>query len=119
MNLFRSFWYGVKNLIIWFPIIWKDRWWDYYFLFVLLRKKLSIMEKNFRKYGMYLYAEKDADKMKKCLLVLNRLIEDDYDVRASEKNSMKERKYHAEYLKQQDIDYLFDTLRKNILTWWD
>jgi len=36
---------GIKSLIIWFPVIWKDRWWDQYFIYVVLRHKLHLMEK--------------------------------------------------------------------------
>jgi len=110
---------SIKNLFVWSKVIWNDRWWDHYFFFVLLHKKLSIMEKNFRKNGVHLFAEKDADKMKKCVLVLERLIKNEYDEMASTKNSLKERCDHAEYLEKQDINYLFNILRKNILTWWD
>jgi len=110
---------GLKNLFIWFKIIWNDRWWDNYYFFKILHKKLSLMEKNFREDGVHLFAEKDANKMKRCVLVLERLMNDDYDANASTKNSLKERIEHADYLRQQDVDYLFEILRKNILTWWD
>jgi hypothetical protein len=36
------------------------------------------MEKNIRKNGIHLRAEQDADKMKLCVNLLDRLIEDDY-----------------------------------------
>jgi hypothetical protein len=69
---------GIKNLINWFPVIWKDRYWDNYFLYEILRFKISDMEKNIRKNGMHLRAEHDANKMKLCVNLLDRLIDDDY-----------------------------------------
>lgn len=69
---------GVKNLFIWFPVIWKDRWWDHHYFFIILHKKLSLMEKNFRERGHHLNHEKDADKMRLCVLLLDRIIEDKY-----------------------------------------
>jgi hypothetical protein len=36
--------YGITNLIIYFKVIWYDRNWDQYFLYVLLAKKLERME---------------------------------------------------------------------------
>jgi hypothetical protein len=36
------------------------------------------MEKNFRKHGHHLNHEKDADKIKICILLLNRIIKDEY-----------------------------------------
>jgi len=70
--------HGIKNLVIWFPIIWKDRWWDQYFIYVVLRHKLHLMEKNIRKYGHHVRNVEDADGIKKCVLLLDRLIKDDY-----------------------------------------
>jgi hypothetical protein len=44
--------YGIKSLILWFKAIWKDRNWDYYYLFEILRFKLNLMLKLFKKeYG--------------------------------------------------------------------
>ena len=74
----RNLKHGVKNIIIWFPTVWKDRWWDHHFFFVILHKKLSLMEKNFREHGHHLNHEKDADKMKRCVLLLDRIIKDEY-----------------------------------------
>jgi hypothetical protein len=31
---------GVKNLIYWFPIIWKDRNWDSHYIFEIMKHKL-------------------------------------------------------------------------------
>lgn len=38
---------GLKNLRYWFPVIWKDRQWDYDFLLKLLLHKLERMEDYF------------------------------------------------------------------------
>jgi len=40
----KSIIYGVKNIIIWIPIIYQDRHWDYSFLFTIMIKKLELME---------------------------------------------------------------------------
>ena len=136
--MFRKFKYGIKNLISWFPVIWNDRWWDDYFIFVILRKKLIETEKNFRKHGCHVDLYKDADKIKKCIYILDRIIKDDYsdnvlkpyyrkygEFDLTRKMDDKEKKFfincveREEILKQQDIDYLFDNMKKYILTWWD
>ena len=59
---------GIENVIMWLPVIWRDRWWDYSFLFSILKRKLEFMEEGFRKYGVSVRAEKDAKKMKICIL---------------------------------------------------
>lgn len=68
---------GVKNLITWFPVVWKDRNWDQYYIYVVLHKKLSLMEKGLRN-GYNVNADEEADKVKKCVLILDRLIKDEY-----------------------------------------
>jgi len=77
-DLPREILYGIKNLIIWFPIIWKDRNWDHYFIFLILRHKLHLTEQLIRNHGHHVNNIQDADKIKKCVLLLDRIIKDDY-----------------------------------------
>jgi len=69
---------GVRSLIQWFPIIWKDRQWDHFYIYVVLRHKLHLTEQLIRHHGHHVKHIEDADKIKKCVLILDRLIEDDY-----------------------------------------
>lgn len=70
--------YGTGNLVRWLPVIWTDRCWDSYFIYALLHKKLSMMEKHFREDGHHMDAIRDADKIKVCLLLIKRIIDDEY-----------------------------------------
>lgn len=70
--------YGIRNLWRWFPIIWNDRDWDYYYIFKLLKFKFKNMEYNFRNYAHIADADKVADELKVCQLLLDRLIKDEY-----------------------------------------
>jgi len=81
--------YGIGNLIRWFPVIWKDRWWDHYFIYPILHKKLSVMENHFREDGHHVYHEKDADKIRVCVLLLKRIMDDDYMENAFKKHDEK------------------------------
>ena len=81
--------YGVRNLITWLPVIWKDRWWDSYFIYPILHKKLSMMESTIRKYGHHVYAERDADKIKVCVLILKRIMDDEYSEMAFKRHEEK------------------------------
>jgi hypothetical protein len=74
----RQIKYGIQNLIKYFKVIWNDRDWDHYFFFILLQTKLKYMEKIFRQYGYHVNSERDADKMKVCINLLGRIINDDY-----------------------------------------
>lgn len=150
---------GTENLIKWFPIIWNDRDWDRHFIFKILRFKLQNVEECIRN-GCHLNCEKDADDIKLCYLLLDRIIKDEYYENASKEFSEKwgesdfefidvpdkpeyqelniryendpnnEREEergkevqklfkHENYLKNQDINMLFDKMRKHILKWWD
>jgi hypothetical protein len=150
---------GLPNLIKWLPVIWKDRDWDFFFIYALLHKKLYFMEKHIRKYSHHINSDRDADQIKLCVLTLNRLIADEYyenifrnhdkkwgeshfnweDIKNSDccslhitrdnVNNEKEKEQetkefrrlspNVEKLKQQDIHYLFDNMKKHIHGWWD
>ena len=68
---------SIWNLISWFPIVWRDRDWDYRYFLTLIHFKLKKMEKCIRK-GCYRGCENDADKIQICVVCLERLIKDDY-----------------------------------------
>jgi hypothetical protein len=70
--------YGTKNLFTWFKIIWKDRNWDYLFIFIILRHKLHLMEKSIRENENHTEATRDADQIKECVDILDRLVDDVY-----------------------------------------
>ena len=81
--------YGIRNLVTWFPIIWKDRWWDHYFIYPIIHKKLSMMEKHIREDGHHLFRERDADQIKVCVLLLKRIMDDEYMENAYKKHDEK------------------------------
>jgi hypothetical protein len=45
---------------------------------MMLRQKLHFQEQFIRKYGIHVNNVRDADQMKECVDILDRLIEDDY-----------------------------------------
>ena len=72
--------YGIENLIRWFPVIWKDRDWDQYYIYVILRQKLKYMEKLHDSDKSHLMsAEQTAKEIKICFDLLDRLVKDEYD----------------------------------------
>jgi len=64
---------GVKNLWKWFPIIWKDRDWDYYFLLEMIETKLDNMIKAFQTNQRFEGCEEDVRYMKICKKLIERL----------------------------------------------
>jgi hypothetical protein len=59
----RNFKQGIKNLIKWFPTIWNDRNWDYYFILEILKVKLQTQSDYIRKNGNHTQANRDSEIM--------------------------------------------------------
>ena len=54
----------LRKLIRWIPIIWRDRDWDYYFVYEILKQKLIDTEKYIRKDCLHVFNEHDSDSIK-------------------------------------------------------
>jgi hypothetical protein len=108
-RIFRDIGQGVKNLIKWFPVIWKDRQWDHFFILSMLKFKLELMSKFFNERAWSTRAKDDAKNMDICVHLLDRIIKEDYP------GSYE----HQDYLLKQDLALLFETMRKQVRCWWD
>jgi hypothetical protein len=79
-HLHRDVIYGVKNLIKWFPTIWKDRDYDHFYIYEVLRVKLENQAVYISQKNRYTRAQRDAELM----MLISRLItiqqEDLYDM---------------------------------------
>lgn len=69
---------GVRNLIKWFPIIWKDRDWDSNFTYDIISFKLNNMADHYEKYGHHVGAEYDASRMRLCVRLIQKLKDEYY-----------------------------------------
>ena len=75
----RNFIRGIKNLWKWFPIVWKDRDFDYHYLLILMKFKLKDIERFFSSdKTMSVGIEKCAKNVKICRILLDRILKDDY-----------------------------------------
>lgn len=111
-NIFKNIKIGIKNLIKWFRIIWADRWWDFGFLYEIINFKLKDMEYNFNKFGLSESSNKKSIKMRICIDLIDKLIEDDYFEKYEDvEQALEERK--------KDTEKLFSLLANNIDSWWD
>lgn len=70
-RVWRSLKHGIRNLIYWGPVIWRDRNWDDYFMWVLFRHKFAAMAKDSR-HWMSVEREERTDE----LLVMVKLCDD-------------------------------------------
>jgi hypothetical protein len=82
----------LKNLIRWFPIIWKDSDYDYRFIFEILKTKLKHQAEYIGKHGSHLSAERDAEKMMLCVRLIQR-VQDEY--------------YQAEFMDYHESEYVW------------
>lgn len=74
----RKFVTGVKNLIKWFPIIWKDRDWDDHFIFEVLKFKLKNQSKYIGEKDRHTSAKRDAEIMMTVVKLIERVQEETY-----------------------------------------
>lgn len=106
----KEFFRSVQKLIIWFPIIWKDRDWDQSFIFNMLEIKLTNMAKYFRQRDFFVGQIREAEKMELCVRLIKKINDDFYSY---EYMDILEKKYGEEkmyvdpsthYLKWEYVD---------------
>ena len=79
MRYFWRLYESIESLIIWFPVIWKDRQFDQHFLLKMLTFKLRRMEKHFRSDDCWaMEGVKYADQMREVRFLLERLNDESY-----------------------------------------
>jgi hypothetical protein len=71
--------YGIKNIIYWFPIIWKDRNWDHSYILTILQHKLKAQAKYIGSKDRHTRAKQDARRMKICINLIEKLQESFYE----------------------------------------
>jgi len=69
----RDFANGVKNLIRWFPTIWKDRDWDDHFIWNIMVQKLKFQAKYIGDRDFHTSAKRDAEIMMTCVELMERI----------------------------------------------
>jgi hypothetical protein len=70
---------GIKNLIYWTPIIWKDRNWDDHYIFEILKHKLKAQAKYIGDRDFYTKAQKDARDMRTCVKLIEKIQDEFYE----------------------------------------
>jgi len=95
---------GIQNLLVWVPVIWRDRQWDHTYIYEIFKHKLHLTEQFIRHNGIHVNNVKDADEIMVCVNALNNLIEDNY---------------HEEAFRKYDLELTFNQMRDKIQGWWD
>ena len=75
---------GIKNLITWFPIIWKDRSWDYHYIYDILEEKLKRTSKQIDSAKIFVGYEYVVRDINIAVKLINRLKTDYYSFEYSD-----------------------------------
>ena len=116
---------GIKNLIYWFPIIWKDRDYDHAFIEYMLEHKYKAMYKRFSDpNATYVNWEtiQDAKALKAlkiCLIILERRQEEFYIMRLYDKYFDNNIIRDVASIEDRDWRLLNRLTEKYMLYWWD
>ena len=71
---------GIKNVIYWFPIIWKDRNWDGHYIFEVLKHKLKAQAKYIGNNDRHTRAQQDARRMRLCVKLIELVQDETYQM---------------------------------------
>ena len=82
----------IRNLCRWFPVIVKDRDWDDYYIWEILKFKLTNQAKYISSKDRHLSAQRDAQKMRLCVRLIEK-IQSEY--------------YCSEYMDHEEIEFAF------------
>ena len=111
--------YGVRNLVSWFSIIWKDRDWDHNFLLRIMEKKLSSMAYLHENHGHLLNNGRYARQLRIAAHLCKRLHEEPYYETASLRFDRRTANFVGAELQKQDKEMLGRLIGKYIDHWWD
>jgi len=96
--LHKDFYYGIKNLIRWFKIIWKDRDYDHRYIFDILKIKLKHQAYYIGEKNRHVSAKRDAQLMMTCVRLIDK-IQSEF--------------YAHEYMNYHHCEYLWIPLEDN------
>jgi hypothetical protein len=74
----RNFFVSVKNLIRWFPIIWKDRDFDDHYIWEIMKNKLRWQAKYIGDRDFHTRAAMDAKRMRLCVNLIDKVQDEFY-----------------------------------------
>lgn len=82
--LHKHLYYGIKNLIVWFPYIWSDRNWDMYYILKILQFKIKRTADSIEKNDIYVGCEIDVQKMRTCIRLIDKIQNSEYELEYQE-----------------------------------
>lgn len=92
----KNFFVSIKNLIRWFPVIWKDRDWDDHFIWEIMKNKLRWQADYIGGRGIHVRADLDAKRMRLCANLIDK-VQDEF--------------YGSEYMDYHKSRYWFEDIK--------
>ena len=131
--MIKSFWRrwrnlvtGTKNIIKWAPVIYKDRDWDHWHIYEILKTKLQHQANYLLQHGHLENSAKYAQQMLKCIemidTVQNERVIDEYLASVDPYDESKlswEKLDEAETKQREAKKDLFTYIEEHIEYWWD
>lgn len=112
----KSFFKGISNLWKWKSVIWKDRDFDYVYLLIILKFKIDNMIDLYDYRDRYIGQEKHREKLKRCSILLHRLINNEYQENIMKPHDKKWGKIKFDWEKCDNENYKLLVDRDNVLT---
>lgn len=114
---------GLQNLWKWRKVIYKDRDYDHYFIYEILKKKLQFQAEYFHKHGITESASEKAKQMLECVDLIDK-VQNEYYIDLAIKGLIDEgwtdEQFNDVSKKQDEAkEKLFFELKENIDKWWD
>ena len=85
----KQFFRNIRNLIRWFPIIWKDRDWDHSFIYEILKFKLKNQAEYIGYHDRHMSAKRDAEIMMLCVSLMDKVQDEWYGCEYQDYHELK------------------------------
>ena len=131
---FRNISIGIKNVVYYFPVIWKDRHWDYEFLLEIMRKKLINMRDGIHKDDLVLETSRIVNQINNTLTDIDdfynamdlfeiQTYDDLVKIRDTKDKKEKDKLLKDWYIRQIEFENecwnkIWDGIKENARGWW-
>ncbi len=79
---------GIRNIIDWLPVVWKDRDYDQNYIYYVLKYKLTKQADHFEKYGITLHNDEIVKQIRLTVVFIDLLIDEERIDEQAEKRSV-------------------------------
>lgn len=76
----KRFFENIKNIFHWLPVIWKDRDWDDWYIYEVLRFKLERTSKYLKKNNLFVGVERECQYIDTCVRLIKKLQDEYYTI---------------------------------------